>query len=79
MIETLYLVQCQNKILRSSVVVDQVVKSRVSNRLDSKKSDSGRAGIPKVRFGYPKSRVFCRVSCTFYSKFYVLFHKVGFG
>ena len=30
-----------------SVVVERVAKSRVSNRSDSKKSDSGRAGIPK--------------------------------
>ena len=54
-----------------------VAKSRVSNSSDSKKSDSGQVGLEfqKVRFGYPKSRV----SCTFYSKSYVLFHKVGFG
>ena len=58
-----------------------VAKSRVSNRSDSKKSDSGRVGreFQKVGFGYPKSRVFCRVLCTFYSKFYFIFLKVGFG
>ena len=52
------------------VVVERVAKSRVSNRSDSKKSDSGK--------NFKKS-VFFRVSCTFYSKFYVLFHKAGFG
>ena len=65
----------------TKVVVERVAKSWVSNRSDSKKSDSGQLGweFQKVGFGYPKSQVFCQVSCTFYSKFYVLFHKVGFG
>ena len=65
----------------SNLVVERVAKSRVSNSSDSKKSDSGWVGLEfqKVGFRYTKSRVFCRVSCTFYSKFYVLFHKAGFG
>ena len=76
-----YLIFEDNKERRNNVaiiVVERVAKSRVSN---SKKSDSGRVvwGFQKVGFGYPKCRVFCRVSCTFYSKFYVLFHKGGFG
>ena len=52
--------------------MERVAKSWVSNRSYSKKSNSGQVGIPKSRI-----RVFCRVSCTFYSKFYVLFHYVG--
>ena len=34
--------------------MERVAKSRVSNRSDSKKSDSGRVGIPKSRIRVPK-------------------------
>ena len=60
-----------------------VAKSRVSNSSDSKKSDSGRVGweFKKSDSGTQKVGYFVGycVMCTFYSKFYVLFHKVGFG
>ena len=38
----------------TKVVVERVAKSWVSNRSDSKKSDSGRVGIPKSRVRVPK-------------------------
>ena len=38
----------------AALVVDRVVKSRVSNISDSKKSDSGRVGIPKSQIRVPK-------------------------
>ena len=38
----------------SGLVVERVAKSRVSNRSDSKKSDSGWVGIPKSRVWVPK-------------------------
>ena len=69
---------CVCSFLDCYLVVERVAKSRV---LNSKKSNLCRLGweFRKDGFEYPKSQVFCRVSCTFYSKFYVLFHKVGFG
>ena len=77
----------QSVSLSSVVVVERVAKSRVSNRSDSKKSDSGRVGIPKSQIRVPKKSdsgtqkvgYFVGLLFTFYSKFYVLVRKVRFG